>query len=126
VIGLYFYDGTAVERAKALEPSARGEYEITDLNNTYLADDALQVEPLGRGYAWFDAGTHGSLLQASQFIEVVQGRQRQLIGSPEEIAFASGYIDAEELLRQAAKLGKSEYGRALQAVVRHRADEAGG
>jgi glucose-1-phosphate thymidylyltransferase len=126
VIGLYFYDGTAVERAKALEPSARGEYEITDLNNTDLADDALQVEPLGRGYAWFDAGTHGSLLQASQFIEVVQGRQRQLIGSPEEIAFASGYIDAEELLRQAAKLGKSEYGRALQAVVRHRADEAGG
>ena len=117
VIGLYFYDSTAVERARALKPSARGEYEITDLNNSYLAQDALQVEALGRGYAWFDEGTHGSLLQASQFIEVVQGRQRQLIGSPEEIAFAAGYISAEELLRQAEKLGKSEYGRALMTLL---------
>ena len=119
VIGLYFYDGTAAERARALKPSARGEYEITDLNNSYLTEGSLKVEALGRGYAWFDAGTHGSLLQASQFIEVVQGRQRQLIGSPEEIAFAAGYISADELLRQAEKLGKSEYGRALRAVVAH-------
>src|SRR3954469_7438383 len=85
VIGLYFYDGSAVERVKGLRPSRRGELEITDLNATYLRDGGLRVERLGRGFAWFDAGTHASLLEAAEFIHVVQRRQRALIASPEEI-----------------------------------------
>jgi glucose-1-phosphate thymidylyltransferase len=97
VIGLYFYDDTAVDRARSLKPSARGEYEITDLNNSYLADGALDVESLGRGFAWFDAGTHGSLLEAAQFVQLIQGRQRQLIASPEEIAFAQNPMNVEIL-----------------------------
>lgn len=117
VIGLYFYDGTVVERARALKPSARGEYEITDLNNSYLADGTLTVESLGRGFAWFDAGTHASLLEAAEFVRLVQGRQRQLIASPEEIAFASGWITADDVARLAKDLGKTEYGRALAAIA---------
>jgi glucose-1-phosphate thymidylyltransferase len=117
VIGLYFYDATAVERAGRLKPSGRGEYEITDLNRTYLEERALAVEPLGRGFAWFDAGTHASLLDASDFISIVQRRQRNLIAAPEEIAFNSGWIDATMLLRQARRLGKSDYGRALEALA---------
>jgi glucose-1-phosphate thymidylyltransferase len=117
VIGLYFYDATVVERARALKPSERGEYEITDLNNSYLADGTLTVEPLGRGFAWFDAGTHGSLLEAAQFVQLIQGRQRQLIASPEEIAFASGWITADDLAHLAHDLGKTEYGRALAAIA---------
>ncbi len=117
VIGLYFYDATAVDRARSLRPSARGEYEITDLNNSYLADGTLTVEPLGRGFAWFDAGTHASLLEAAEFVQLIQGRQRQLIASPEEIAFASGWITADDLARLANDLGKTEYGRALAAIA---------
>jgi glucose-1-phosphate thymidylyltransferase len=117
VIGLYFYDATVVDRARGLRPSARGEYEITDLNNSYLADGTLTVEPLGRGFAWFDAGTHASLLDAAEFVRLVQGRQRQLIASPEEIAFASGWITADDLARLAHDLGKTEYGRALAAIA---------
>lgn len=117
VIGLYFYDATVVDRARSLRPSARGEYEITDLNNSYLADGTLTVEPLGRGFAWFDAGTHASLLEAAEFVRLVQGRQRQLIASPEEIAFASGWITADDLARLANDLGKTEYGRALAAIA---------
>jgi glucose-1-phosphate thymidylyltransferase len=117
VIGLYFYDTTVVARARALKPSARGEYEITDLNNTYLSEGKLQVETLGRGFAWFDAGTHASLLEAAEFIRIVQQRQRHLIASPEEIAFGAGWISAEDLARQAARLDKTEYGRALAAVL---------
>ncbi len=117
VIGLYFYDGTAVERARGLKPSARGEYEITDLNNTYLVDGALDVESLGRGFAWFDAGTHASLLEAAEFVQLIQGRQRQLIASPEEIAFASGWIDADALAGLAHDLGKTDYGRTLAGIA---------
>lgn len=117
VIGLYFYDGTVVERAKALKPSARGEYEITDLNNTYLADGSLRVEPLGRGFAWFDAGTHDSLLEAAEFVSVVQRRQRQLVASPEEIAFNSGWIDRTVLASHAARLGNTAYGAKLRALI---------
>ncbi len=117
VIGVYFYDGSASERARRLKPSARGEYEITDLNMSYLGEGALQVEPLGRGFAWFDAGTHASLLEAAEFIHVIQRRQRHLIASPEEIAFTSGWIGADELARQVERLAKTEYGRALAAVL---------
>ena len=116
VIGLYFYDGTVTERARALKPSARGEYEITDLNSSYLADGALDVESLGRGFAWFDAGTHASLLEAAQFVQLIQGRQRQLIASPEEVAYAAGWITTDDLARLAHDLGKTQYGRALAGM----------
>jgi glucose-1-phosphate thymidylyltransferase len=117
VIGLYFYDATVSERAAALKPSARGEYEITDLNNAYLREGQLAVEPFGRGFAWFDAGTHASLLEAAEFVSVVQRRQQHLIASPEEIAFAEGWIDAAALEKLAAALGKTDYGRALRALL---------
>jgi glucose-1-phosphate thymidylyltransferase len=117
VIGLYFYDGTAVERARTLKPSARGEYEITDLNMSYLEEGTLHVEPLGRGFAWFDAGTHASLLEAAEFIHVVQRRQRHLIASPEEIAYAAGWISADDLARQIRRLAKTEYGKALSGLL---------
>jgi glucose-1-phosphate thymidylyltransferase len=113
VIGLYFYDEDVVDYAKSLKPSARGEYEITDLNNLYLRDGRMQVEQLGRGFAWFDAGTHDSLLEAAEFVRVLQHRQGQLIASPEEIAFQMGWIGRAELEREAKKLGKTRYGRAL-------------
>jgi glucose-1-phosphate thymidylyltransferase len=118
VIGLYFYDGTAVERARGLKRSARGEYEITALNESYLADGALQVERLGRGFAWFDAGTHASLLEAAEFVHVLQQRQGQLIASPEEIAFGAGWISADQLAGQAESLRGTGYGRALQALLK--------
>jgi glucose-1-phosphate thymidylyltransferase len=117
VVGLYFYDGSVVDRARGLKPSARGEYEITDLNNTYLADRALRVSPLGRGFAWFDAGTHASLLEASEYIAIVQRRQRQLVASPEEIAHAAGWITTAALAEQATRLGNTDYARMLQAVA---------
>jgi len=120
VVGLYFYDGSVVDRARRLQPSARGEYEITDLNNTYLADRALRVSPLGRGFAWFDAGTHASLLEASEFIAIVQRRQRQLVASPEEIAHAAGWITSAALAEQATRLGNTGYARMLRAVVDER------
>jgi glucose-1-phosphate thymidylyltransferase len=118
VIGLYFYDGTAVERARGLKRSARGEYEITALNESYLTDGALQVERLGRGFAWFDAGTHASLLEAAEFVHVLQQRQGQLIASPEEIAFGAGWISADQLAGQAESLRGTGYGRALQALLK--------
>jgi glucose-1-phosphate thymidylyltransferase len=117
VPGLYFYDSSAVDRARSLKPSARGEYEITDLNRLYLQDGALRVEPLGRGFAWFDAGTHESLLEAAQFVQVVQRRQGQLIASPEEIAFNAGWISREALLAQARRLPHGSYGAALMALA---------
>ena len=93
-IGLYFYDESVVELAKELKPSARGEYEITDLNNLYVRQGRLSVERLGRGFAWLDAGTYDSLLEAAEFIRVLQRRQGQLIAAPEEIAFHNGWIGA--------------------------------
>ncbi len=97
VPGLYFYDGHVVEHAEGLKPSARGEIEITDLNRIYLGRKALRVEPLGRGVAWLDAGTHESLLQAANFVQAVEERQGMMISCPEEIAYRMGYIDAGQL-----------------------------
>jgi len=112
-IGIYFYDENVVELASQLKPSARGEFEITDLNNLYIRRGQLSVEKLGRGYAWLDAGTYDSLVEASEFIRVLQRRQGQLIAAPEEIAFHNGWIDAAELKAQADKLGKTPYGARL-------------
>jgi glucose-1-phosphate thymidylyltransferase len=117
VTGLYFYDETASARARALRPSARGELEITDLNNAYLADGALQVERLGRGQAWLDTGTHDSLLDAANFVQVMQARQGLQIACPEEIAYRQGWIDTEAVLRLAEPLKKNGYGRYLIDLV---------
>lgn len=120
VTGLYFYDETACARAKAVKPSARGELEITSLNEMYLNDDALTVRLLGRGFAWLDTGTHDSLLQASQFVQSVEERQGLKIGCVEEIAFRKGYIDQEQLRALAAPLEKSGYGDYLRRIADER------
>jgi len=109
-IGLYFYDTSVIDVVKQLKPSARGEYEITDLNNLYVQQGRLSVEQLGRGFAWLDAGTYDSLVEAAEFIRVLQRRQGQLIAAPEEIAFHNGWIDAKQLEALAAKVGKTQYG----------------
>jgi glucose-1-phosphate thymidylyltransferase len=116
VPGIYFYDNQVVHFAEALKPSARNELEITDLNCIYLSKGDLQVEPLGRGIAWLDAGTHESLLQAASFIQAVEERQGMMISCPEEIAFHLGYIDREELIRQ-ANLINNQYGEYLKHLV---------
>jgi len=112
-IGLYFYDEDVVELVKQLKPSARGELEITDLNLLYMRRRRLSVERLGRGFAWFDAGTHDSLLEAAEFVRVLQRRQGQLVCAPDEIAYHSGWIGADELKELAAKAGKTQYARRL-------------
>jgi glucose-1-phosphate thymidylyltransferase len=117
VIGLYFYDESVVERVKQVKPSARGEYEITDLSRLYLEDGSLRVELFGRGYAWFDAGTHTSLLEAGEFVRVLQKRQGQLISSPEEIAFSCGWIDRDGLAARGDAY-RNDYGRALVDLAR--------
>jgi glucose-1-phosphate thymidylyltransferase len=117
VTGLYFYDGDIVSVAQSLRPSGRGELEITDVNRIYLDRYRLSVEIIGRGFAWFDAGTHDALLEAAQFIQVTQNRQGILIASPEEIAWRAGWITAEELLRQAHTMDKTAYGEALLGAV---------
>jgi len=117
VIGLYFYDHRITEIAHRIRPSARGELEITDVNRAYLELGALHVERLGRGYAWLDAGTPDSLIQAATFVQTIQSRQGLLIGCPEEIAFRMGFIGAEALRMEAAKLGKTELGRYLRQVA---------
>ncbi|MEE1650717.1 glucose-1-phosphate thymidylyltransferase RfbA [Brachybacterium sp. J144] len=113
VPGLYFYDSTVVERAKALAPSARGELEITDLNRTYLEDGSLQVEVLTRGTAWLDTGTFDDLAAAGEFIRTVQKRQGLSIGAPEEVAWRMGFLSDDELRERAEPLVKSGYGRYL-------------
>ncbi len=118
VTGLYFYDSQVVEMAKALEPSARGELEITDINNNYLNQGNLHVEVLGRGTAWLDTGTHESLLQASTFIETVEQRQGLKVACLEEIAYRLGYIGSDALQSLAAELDKSNYGSYLMDVLR--------
>ena len=115
--GIYFYDSQVVEMAANLEPSARGEIEITDLNHLYLKQEQLRVEVLGRGYAWLDAGTHESLLQASTFIQAVEDRQGMMISCPEEIAFRKGYIDRGQLLKLAESMNNNSYGRYLERLV---------
>jgi len=117
VPGLYFYDGTVVERARSLEPSARGELEISDLNRLYLSSGELKVEVIGRGVAWLDAGTHESLLQASNFVQTIEERQGLMICSPEEIAFYRGYIAADELRELANQLGNTSYANYLLALL---------
>jgi glucose-1-phosphate thymidylyltransferase len=117
VPGLYFYDGRAPAFAKALKPSPRGELEITDLNLCYLREGSLSVELMGRGFAWLDTGTHDSLLEASQFIAVLERRQGLKVGCPEEIAYREKFIGKEALLAAAEKYGKNEYGRYLKRVA---------
>ena len=121
VTGLYFYDQEVADIAASLKPSARGELEITDLNNVYLARGSLQVELLGRGYAWLDTGTHDSLLEASQFIATIEKRQGLKVSCVEEIAWRKGYIDTAQLLRLAQQLGRSPYGDYLARVARETA-----
>jgi glucose-1-phosphate thymidylyltransferase len=118
VTGLYYYDNTIVEIAASLAPSARGEIEITDANNVYVRGGRARLVELGRGMAWLDTGTHSSLLEASQFIQVLQHRQDLHIACLEEVAFRMGYIDAQVLAQLAAGLGASDYGR----YVSHLAD----
>lgn len=118
VTGLYFYDGTAVEKAKTLKPSQRGELEITDLNRLYLEERSLRANLMGRGYAWLDAGTHEALLEAAQFIASIEERQGMKIACLEEIGFRLGLISADQLLAQAKELKTSSYGAYLKKVVR--------
>jgi glucose-1-phosphate thymidylyltransferase len=117
VTGLYFYDNQVVDIAAAIKPSRRGELEITEVNQRYLDQDRLRVERMGRGYAWFDAGTHDSLLQAAEFVRTIQERQGLQIACPEEIAYRLGYIDAVRLKRLAAPLEKTEYGHYLLRIL---------
>ncbi|MBB4004817.1 MAG: glucose-1-phosphate thymidylyltransferase RfbA [Aurantimonas endophytica] len=122
VTGLYFYDGSAPAIARRLQPSARGELEITDLNRVYLEEGRLAVEAMGRGFAWLDTGTPETLLQAGEFVRTLEHRQGFKIACPEEVAFVKGFIDKAELHALGRELGKSPYGQYLQRV----ADEADG
>jgi glucose-1-phosphate thymidylyltransferase len=117
VTGLYFYDRDVSDIAAGLQPSARGELEITDVNRIYLERGRLRVEVMGRGSAWLDTGTHDSLLQASHFVQTVEQRQGLKVSAPEEVAYRMGYIDAGQLRRLAGQLAKSEYGAYLQALA---------
>ena len=117
VTGLYFVDETAPARAKLLSPSARGELEITDLLNSYLKDGDLQVEQMGRGFAWLDTGTHNSLLDAGNFVRTLTERQGLQVGSPDEIAYYQRWISKEQLTETANKFGKSLYGSYLHGVM---------
>ena len=120
ITGLYFYDKRVVEYAKRVKPSARGELEITDLNRLYLEDGTLDVELLGRGYAWLDTGTMDSLLDAASFVQMVEKRQGVKISAPEEIAYKQGWIDKDKLLESAKRYGKSPYGKHLEKVAEGR------
>ena len=116
--GLYFYDNTVVEKAKNVKPSARGEIEITTVNEMYLSEGKLNVKNLGRGVAWLDTGTHDALLEAANFVQTVQKRQGFYIACIEEIAYAKGWINKEQLLKLAEPMMKTEYGKYLQDLVR--------
>ncbi|GAA3535838.1 glucose-1-phosphate thymidylyltransferase RfbA [Zobellella aerophila] len=118
VTGLYFYDNRVLEMAKQLEPSARGELEITDINRLYLEQEALSVAMMGRGFAWLDTGTHESLIDASNFIQTIETRQGLKVACPEEIAYRKGFIDAEQIRALAEPLAKNAYGQYLLKMVR--------
>lgn len=118
ITGLYFYDELASSYARDLQPSARGELEITDVNQRYLQAGALHVEQLGRGYAWLDTGTHESLMEAGNYIQTIENRQGLKVCCPEEIAFINGWIDAERLMQLAAPLAKVGYGQYLQRLAK--------
>ncbi len=118
VTGLYFYDKNIVDIAKSVQPSPRGELEITDVNKVYLEQGSLHVEKMRRGYAWLDTGTHESLLQASSFVQTIENRQGLKVACIEEIAYRMGYIDAEQVLRLAQPLLKNDYGQYLQQLVK--------
>ncbi len=120
ITGLYFYDNQVLDIAAGLEPSARGELEITDVNNAYVSHGRAHLRMLGRGYAWLDTGTHDSLLDASQFVAALRHRTGTQIACVEEIAFAMGFIDADQLGRLSADYGDSEYGKYLRAIVEER------
>ena len=120
VTGLYFYDKDVVTMAKSLKPSPRGELEITDLNRLYLEKEKLNVEIMGRGYAWLDTGTHDSLLEASQFIATLENRQGLKVACPEEISYRRGWINANQLEKLAAPLSKNGYGQYLQRVLKEK------
>jgi len=117
VTGLYFLDGSAPARARAVRPSPRGELEITDLLQMYLDEGALRVETMGRGYAWLDTGTHGSLLEAGNFVRTLQDRQGLQTGCPEEIAYEQGWIDRDQLQARAQLFAKNDYGRYLEHLL---------
>jgi len=117
VTGLYFYDARVVEMAKGLKPSIRGELEITDLNRLYLEDDSLRVEVMGRGAAWLDTGTHDSLIEAAQFVQIIEHRQGLKVCCPEEVAFKNGFIDEAQVQDLAESLGKSGYGEYLRSML---------
>ncbi len=117
VTGIYFYDRAVSDVARSIRPSARGELEITDLNRVYLEAGTLAVERLSRGFAWLDAGTPDSLLQAATFVQTIQSRTGMLVGCPEEVAFRMGYIDAATLRAQALALGRTDLGRALLEIT---------
>ncbi len=119
VTGLYFYDGRASDFAAGLTPSPRGELEITDLNRCYLDDGSLQLEKMGRGYAWLDTGTHESLVEASTFIETIEKRQGLRVSCPEEIAYFNGWIDDDQLRELARPLAKNGYGQYLLGLLEH-------
>ena len=123
VTGLYFYDADVVEVAKSIKPSPRGELEITDVNRVYLERGNLNVERMGRGYAWLDTGTHDSLHDAGSFIRTIETRTGVKVCCPEEIAFNMGYIDEEAMLKRAASLGKTEYANYLRRMVAERGNE---
>lgn len=120
VTGLYFYDADVVALAKSLKPSQRGELEITDLNQLYLAQKKLHVEIMGRGFAWLDTGTHNSLLEASQFIATLESRQGLKVACPEEISYRLGWINATQLENLAAPYLKNEYGQYLQSILKEK------
>ncbi|HRB98420.1 MAG TPA: glucose-1-phosphate thymidylyltransferase RfbA [Nitrosomonas sp.] len=118
VTGLYFYDNDVIEIAKTIKPSSRGELEITDVNKVYLARGDLNVELMGRGFAWLDTGTHASLLSAANYMQVIEERQGLKVACPEEIAYRKGYINAEQLTKLATPLEKSGYGQYLMEILR--------
>ncbi len=117
VTGLYFYDNSVVDIARGLKPSARGELEITDVNNAYLRQGQLRVARMGRGFAWFDTGTHEDLLEAGEYVRTIEMRQGLKIACVEEVAYHMGYIDRDRLLAEARRFGKNDYGRYLASLL---------